>query len=262
MSAPRSEFLQRYGADTHAEMDALRLEVERLRDLVETRAQIQEQHFHKMLTESQSRTAEAMEPRIQFAAQEAMAFAEQRLERQEATLRALGRRFAEFAREVAPPAPPEAPACETAAYALGAAGADASGARMLSLDEASEATFVRDAAHLPIAPGGASRLVAANIVEHITPAELQARVLPHWRSRLATGGELVVLTLDGPALLADLAARADFAAYRERLFGPGARALRNLLDAQTLVALLSRAGFTPEAPTQGEGFALRVVARA
>jgi hypothetical protein len=257
-----AEALQRYGPVTHVEIDAMRLEVERLRDLVETRAQVQERQFQAMLGESQSRVAEALEPRIQFAALEAMAFAEQRLERQEAALRALGRRFAEFAREAAPEATREFPACETAAYALGAAGEEAEGARLLSLSEDSEEAWLRDAAHLPIAPGGASRLVAANVIEHIAPAALESRVLPHWRSRLATGGELVVVTLDGPALLADLAARADFALWRERMFGPSARALRNLLDAPALVALLTRAGFTPEAPTRGDGFVLRVVARA
>ena len=262
MSAPRSEFLQRYGAEPHVEIDALRVEVERLRDLVETRAPMQESQFQAILGDSHSRLVEAMEPRIQFAAQEAMAYAEQRLERQESALRALGRRFADFAREVAPEAAPEFPACEAAAYAMGAQGGDAAGARLLPLSEESGEAWLRDAVHLPIAPGGASRLVATHVIEHIAPAALEARVLPHWRSRLASGGELVVVTLDGPAFLADLAARADFGLWRDRLFGEGARALRNLLDASALVTLLVRAGFTPEPPTQSEGFLLRIVARA
>ena len=262
MNAPRSEFLQRYGSDAHFEIDALRLEVEQLRDFVETRAQTQERLFRALLGESQSRLAEAMEPRIHFAAQKAIAYAEQRLERQEAALRALARRFAEFARQTAPEATPEVPACEVAAYALGAVGDEAKDARRLRLSEDSEEAFARDAAHLPIAPGGASRLVAARVIEHIAPEAMERRVLPHWRSRLATGGELVVLTLDGPAFLADLAARGDFALWRESLFGAGAQALRNLLDAPALVAMLTRAGFSPQTPTQGDGFVLRVVARA
>ena len=262
MNAPRSEFLQRYGSEAHFEIDALRLEVEQVRDLIETRAQTQERLFRTLMGENHSRLAEAMESRIHFAAQEAIAFAEQRLERQEATLRALARRFAEFAREAAPEPTREAPACETAAYALGAAGDEAEEVRRLALSDDSEVAFTRDAAHLPICPGGASRLVAARVIEHIAPAALEGRVLPHWRSRLAAGGELVVLTLDGPAFLADLAARGDFAQWRERLFGPGAQALRNLLDGPALVALLLRAGFSPEPPTQGDGFVLRVVARA
>jgi hypothetical protein len=62
-------------------------------------------------------------------------------------------------------------------------------------------------------------------------------------------------------LLADLAGRSDFALWRERLFGGGARALRNLLDASALVELLARTGFAPAAPSCAGG-ALRVVARA
>jgi hypothetical protein len=262
MNAPRSEFRQRYDSDGPGEIDALRLDVERLRDLVESRAQGQERMFRAMLTENQAKIAEALEPRIQFAAQEAMAFAEQRLDRHEAVLRALGRRFAEFAREPAPDASPERPALQAATYTLGTGGEPPPGALRLTLSEASEDAWTRDASHLPIGPGGASRLFAAHVIEHIAPAALETRVLPHWRTRMTAGGELVVVTLDGPAYLADLAARADFALWRERLFASGARALRNLLDAPALSALLARTGFAPEPVTQGDGFVLRVVARA
>jgi hypothetical protein len=212
-----------------------------------------------MLLESQVRIAESVEPRIQLAAQEAMAFAHRGLERQESTLRALGRRFAEFARETPPAAKPEAPAADIAAYAIGPAG-DEAGVRAIPLAEDSEEAWLRDAANLPIAPGGASRLLATHIIEHIAPAALETRVLPHWRSRLAAGGELVVVTLDGPAYLADLTARTGFASWRERLFSSGARALRNLLDAPALAQVLERVGFTPAEPRR-DGLALRIIAR-
>jgi hypothetical protein len=259
MNAPHPEFRSRYAPDSSSEVDALRLEVERLRDFMETRTQIQERLLRSMLLESQVRIAESVEPRIQLAAQEAMAFAHRGLERQESTLRALGRRFAEFARETPPAAKPEAPAADIAAYAIGPAG-DEAGVRAIPLAEDSEEAWLRDAANLPIAPGGASRLLATHIIEHIAPAALETRVLPHWRSRLAAGGELVVVTLDGPAYLADLTARTGFASWRERLFSSGARALRNLLDAPALAQVLERVGFTPAEPRR-DGLALRIIAR-
>ena len=261
MNAPHHEFRPRYESDATAEVDALRLEVERLRDFIETRAQMQERLLGAMLSESHSRIAEAMEPRIQLAASEAIAFAERRLERQESTLRALGRRFADFSREPAPAAPLQAPAQEVAAYAVGAAGAEADGLRTILLDETSQETWLRDAANLAIAPGGASRLLATHVIEHIAPEAFETRVLPHWFSRLAKGGELVIVTLDGPAFLADCGGRGNFALWRERLFASGARALRNLVDAPALDALLRRAGFTP-CETSIAGLTLRVVSRA
>lgn len=256
MNAPHPDFRPRY--EPAAEVDALRLEVERLRDFVETRAQMQERMLRAMLNESQGRVAEMLEPRIQLAAAEAMAYAEGRLERQESTLRALGRRFADFARETPSQAPEQPPARAVADYAIGVG--EAQGATQILLSEDSEDAWLRDAAHLAIPPCGASRLVATHVIEHIAPTALETRVLPHWRSRLAQGGELVVVTLDGPTLLSDLAASADFTACRERLFSAGARSLRNLLDASTLDAMLRRAGFTPSRVSL-TGSTLRVVAR-
>jgi len=260
MNARHPDFRPRFENDAGSELDELRLEVERLRDFIETRAQMQERLLRAMLDENHAHVAEKLEPRIQLATTEAIAFAEARLERQEATLRALGHRFAEFARMPPPDLPPQAPATKTLAYAIGPCDDDGLKAHALTLGEDSGEAWLRDAANLPIPPGGASRLLATHVIEHIAPSALETRVLPHWRSRLATGGELVVVTYDGPALLADLASRSDFALWRERLFAGGAKALRNLVDAPALVAALRGAGFAPDEPTRA-GFAMRVVAR-
>jgi hypothetical protein len=101
------------------------------------------------------------------------------------------------------------------------------------------------------------------VVEYAPVATLEEAILPHWRSRLAPGGELVVVTLDGPAWAADLARdAADFASLRRRLGADGsARPPRRLFDASELRETLSRAGFAAEAPTTGPEFALSVVAR-
>lgn len=92
--------------------DEFRREIDRLRAFVESRAQAQEDMLRAMLAQSASRAAEALEGRIQLAAREAIAYAAGGLERQEATLRALGRRVAELHRE---PPSPEAPLAAPAA---------------------------------------------------------------------------------------------------------------------------------------------------
>lgn len=261
MNAHHPDFRPLYGSLANSGIDELRLEVERLRDFMETRAQMQERLLRAMLGEHDAHLAETLEPRIRLATAEAIAFADARLERHEATMRALGHRFAEFARQPTPDALAQAADVAPAAdYTIGLFGDEGAGERALSLAEDSEEAWLRDATHLPIPPGGASRLVARHVIEHFVPSVLETRVLPHWRSRLATGGELVVVTYDGPALLADLAVRSDFALWRERLFAGGARALRNLVDASALVEVLRGAGFAPDEPTRS-GFALRVVAR-
>ncbi len=248
-----------------SEVGDLRLEIERLRAFVEMRAQAQENLARAMLAESVSRAAEALEGRIQLAACEAMAFAEQGLEQHEAALRALGRRVAELARETRAPADAalDAPAC-AGAYLIGADAGEARECRRLDIRDESEDAFLADLANLPILPGGAAKLVAAHVVEFV-PADALARlILPHWRSRLAPGGELVVVTLDGPAWAADLArSGGDFASLRRRLGADGvARPPRNLFDAESLAEALRGAGLAPGEPARAAPFALRIAARA
>ncbi len=260
MSAPlaRPRLVDADGA--RFEMDELRREIDRLRAFVELRAQAQENLARAMLLESTARAAEALEGRIQLAAREAMAFADHGLQRHEATLRALGRRVAEMSRET--PAPPEIlfAAPVAGAYLIGAC-ADARDCRRLDIRDDSEDAFLADLANLPILPGGAAKLVAAHVVEFVPAAALAQRILPHWRSRLAPGGELVVLTLDGPAWAADLARDArDFGSLRRRL--GAARPPRNLFDAAELAEVLREAGLTPEAPEAAARHELKIVARA
>jgi hypothetical protein len=116
---------------------------------------------------------------------------------------------------------------------------------------------------LPILPGGAAKLVAAHVVEFVAAAALSQKLLPHWRTRLAPGGELIVVTLDGPAWAADLKRGAcDFAALRERLGVDGASPpLRQLFDAATLTGALQEAGFVAQAVERAQPFELKVVAR-
>jgi hypothetical protein len=245
------------------ETDELRREIERLRAFVELRAQAQENLVRAMLAESAARAAEALEARIQIAAREAMAFAEHGLEQHEATLRALGRRVAELGRETPPvdAALPQPAAVD--AYCIGAGGAEAADARRIDIRDDSEDGFLADLGRLPILPGGAARIVAAHVVEFVPTATLTQTILPHWRSRLAPGGELVVVTLDGPAFAAALARGGDFASLRRRLGADGAgRPPRNLFAADELARLLREAGFAPDAPAATPPHELRIVARA
>ena len=89
-------------ARKRSEIDALRLEIEQLRAFVEMRAQAQENMVRAVTLEARTRFAEAVEERIQLAAREAIAFAEQGLSQHEAALRALGRRVAELSRDAPP----------------------------------------------------------------------------------------------------------------------------------------------------------------
>ncbi len=262
MSAPQARPRLVEADDARFELQELRREIEHLRAFVELRAQTQENLTRAVLSESTARAAEALESRIQLAVGEAMAFAEQGLLMHEATLRALGRRIAEMSKEARLAAEPVlAPLSAAGDYLIGAG--EAREGRRLEIRDDSEDAFLADLGNLPILPGGAARLVAAHIVEHVATAALTQSLLPHWRSRLAPGGELVVVTLDGPAWASDLArAGPDFATLRRRFRAEGsARPLRNLFDAAGLAEVLREAGLTPEAP-ETAGLELTVVARA
>ena len=248
-------------ANADVEKD-LRLEIERLRGFVELRAQVQENMMRAMVVESAARAREALEGRIQAAAREAIAFAYQGLESHEAALRALGRRVAELSREPTEPEPAFATTPGVGLYALGLAVGDGADCQSLGVGDASDPGFLSALAHLPILPGGAAKLVAAHVVEFAPMAALAEKILPHWRSRMAPGGELVIVTLDGPAWAAELA-RADgtFESIRRRLGAEGAgRPVRNLFDPDGLAAALRAAGFAPDAP-EITGTRLKIVAR-
>ena len=235
-------------------------EVERLRAFVESRAQAQENLMRAMLAESASRAAEALEDRIQIAAREAVAFAASGFERQEATLRALARRVAELARETPAPESALAAPATTGAFWIGAGAPEALDFRRI---EIREDAFLADLANLPILPGGASTLAVANVVEFVPASALADSILPHWRSRIAPGGELVVVTLDGPAWAADLARQGDFASLRSRLCADGiGRPPRNLFDAAGLAEALRAVGLEPGEPRRAPPFSLTIAARA
>jgi hypothetical protein len=237
-----------------------RREIERLRTFVESRAQTQENLTRAMLAESATHAAEALEGRIQLAAREAVAFAASGFERQEATLRALARRVAEIARETPPPEAVPANPATTGAYWFGAGSPEARDYRQI---EIRQEALLADVANLPIPLGGAATLVAAHVIEFVPAAALTETILPHWRSRLAPGGELVVVTLDGPAWAADLAQQCDFASLRRRLGADGTgRPPCNLFDAEGLAGVLREAGLEPGGPTRAPPFALTLAARA
>ena len=256
------------GARRHSEIDALRVEIERLRAFVEMRAQAQESMIRAITLEARRRLTEAVEERIQLAAREAIAFAEGGLLQHEAALRALGRRVAELSRD-APPLPLPQPGALAApavrAYLIGSADEEDAGCLKLELREDREDTFLADLANLPILPCGAAKLVAPFIVERVPARELAEKILPHWRERLAPGGELVVVTLDGPAWAADLARRAaDFEGFRARLGADGARPpLRNVVDENALHGAMLAAGFAEVEPARrsAEKMTMRIVAR-
>jgi hypothetical protein len=254
------------GARKRDEIEALRVEIERLRAFVEMRAQTQENMVRAVTLEAGARLAETVEERIQLAACEAIAFAEQGLSQHEAALRALGRRIAELSREAPPPPTPRALAASSVGdYRIGAAEEEDAGCLKLELREDREDTLLADLANLPILPCGAAKLVAAYIVERVPARALSEQILPHWRERLAPRGELVVLTLDGPAWAADLARRAaDFEGFRARLGADGGRPpLRNVFNEEALRDALLAAGFAEVEPARrdAEKMTMRIVAR-
>jgi hypothetical protein len=250
------------------EVGALRSEIERLRAFVEVRVQAQEDMMRALTMETRTRMVESVEQRIQLAAREAIAFAEGGLVQHEAALRALGRRVAELSREAPPLRLPErsglaAPCVQ--AYLIGVDDENEAGCLKIELRDGCEDTFLADLANLPILPGAAEKLVAGHIVERTRARELTEDVLPHWRERLAPGGELVVLTLDGPAWTADLARRAgDFESLRAHLGADRDRpAPRNLFDEEALSAALLAAGFAEVEPASRDAdkMTMRIVAR-
>jgi hypothetical protein len=254
------------GARRRDEIDALRVEIERLRAFVEMRAQAQENMVQAVTLEARARFAEAVEERIQLAAREAIAFAEQGLSQHEAALRALGRRVAELSRDASPlPRPGARAASAVRAYLIGAADEEGEGCLTLELREDREDTFLADLANLPILPRGAAKLVAPYLVERVPARELAEKILPHWRDCLAPGGELVIVTLDGPAWAADVARRAaDFESFRASLAADGARpSLRNVFDEDALRNVLFAAGFAEVEPAHRDldRLTMRIVAR-
>ena len=245
-----------------SEFEDLRREIERLRAFVESRAQIQENLTRAMLAQSTARAAEALEGRIQIATREAMAFAAEGLEKHEATLRALSRRLAETPAAPAAPEPPAGAPFSTGAYLIGGGGVEAGDCRWLEVRDDSEDAFLADLANLPIPRGGAAKLVAAHVAEFVSSTALRQSILPHWRSRLAPGGELVVVTLDGPAWAAALARNAgDFARFRRSL-GVEGKPPRSLFDAAEWVEMLREAGLTAGKPTTAPPHDLIIAARA
>jgi hypothetical protein len=254
------------GARRRDEIEALRVEIERLRAFVEMRAQAQENMVRAVTLEARTRFAEAVEERIQLAAREAIAFAEQGLSQHEAALRALGRRVAELSRDAAPlPQPGALAAPSIRDYLIGAADVEGDGCLKLELRDDREDTFLADLANLPILPCGAAKLVAPYLVERVPVRELTEKILPHWRDRLAPGGELVIVTVDGPAWAEDIAQRAaDFEGFRASLGADGARPpLRNVFDEDALRNVLLAAGFAEveRASRNPEKLTMRIVAR-
>jgi hypothetical protein len=254
------------GARRRDEIEALRVEIERLRAFVEVRAQAQEDMVRAVTLEARTRFAEAVEERIQLAAREAIAFAEQGLSQHEAALRALGRRVAGLSRDAPPLAQPSALAAPAVrAYLIGDADEEDDGCLKLELRDDCEDTFFADLANLPILRHGAAKLVVLYIVERVPARELTEKILPHWRDRLAPGGELVVITLDGPAWAAGLARRAaDFEGFRARIGADGARPpLRNVFNEAALRDVLLANGFAEIAPAHrnAEKMTMRIAAR-
>lgn len=210
-----------------------------------------------------ARVAEVIEPRVQLACREAMAFAASRVDEYckplEVGFRALGRRVsasskAEFSKSE-PHEPSPTKMIKTAHYAIGTASAETQDCHHLDLSD------VSGFSHLPIPPEGASKLVVSHSVEHVTPALLSSTILPHWHSLIVPGGELILVTLDGPAWSADLARMGkDFEQFRQHLSrGQG---LTWLYSAEELDLALREAGFLPEPPASIAPCVLKIRARA
>jgi hypothetical protein len=96
-------------------------------------------------------------------------------------------------------------------------------------------------------PSSAVEVRASLALERFSTAELRADVLPYWRSLLAPGGTLVVISLDAGANLADhQAGRLSFDELAAISFGSSeseSTARRSMLSEDLLSRLLDEAGF-------------------
>lgn len=105
---------------------------------------------------------------------------------------------------------------------------------------------VAEFGNLPFQTQTVDEIRAVRLFEQLRPEDLERRLLPYWLSLLKPGGSLVVIGVDGPGMIANVASGTiAFEDYRGALFddGSGEGGLHNLFSGEMLSAMLERAGF-------------------
>ena len=99
---------------------------------------------------------------------------------------------------------------------------------------------------IPAAEGSLPEILVCNTLEYYTPTETERRLLPHWVSRLAPQGRLVIIADDGDAAVDRLRdGQTDLEELNRVVYSgtdPHGRPRRSLFGPRTLRQLLANAG--------------------
>ena len=96
---------------------------------------------------------------------------------------------------------------------------------------------------IPARAGSVAEVVAANVLEDYSAAEVRHVLLPHWASLLRPGGWLTLIADDFGAAADRLRdGQIDAESFAEALFGDGSRARRSAFTPETLRRLAEEAG--------------------
>ncbi len=129
---------------------------------------------------------------------------------------------------------------------------------------------IAEATNIPFAEGEVEEIASAHLVEHFTAQVLDRVLLPHWRGRLKSGGQLTAGVPDGAAMLAAVNdGTMAFEDFREVLFGAqdyDGDFHYNLITPESFRATLQRAGFVDinaiyTGKRNGKCFEFKMVAR-
>jgi hypothetical protein len=96
---------------------------------------------------------------------------------------------------------------------------------------------------IPARAGSVAEIVAANVLEDYSAAEVRHILLPHWTALLRPGGWLTLIADDFGAAVDRLRdGQIDIESFVEALFGDGGRARRSAFTPETLSGLAQDAG--------------------
>jgi hypothetical protein len=124
---------------------------------------------------------------------------------------------------------------------------------------------------IPARAGTVAEIIAANVLEDFSIAEVGQILLPHWASLLRPGGWLTLIADDFGAAADRLRdGQIDFESFASALFGDGTRARRSAFTPETLRRMAAEAGLVnvrvadrAQRPDAGVyGFELKAVAPA
>jgi hypothetical protein len=106
-----------------------------------------------------------------------------------------------------------------------------------------EADVSAPLAAIPARAGSIAEVVAANLLEDYSAADVRDILLPHWASLLRPGGRLTLIADDLAAAADSLRdGHIDAESFAEALFGDGGRSRRSAFTPETLRRLAEHAG--------------------